>query len=718
VSLPLRLLRPLVRMILRLLYRVEVQGSVPAMPERAIIIANHQSFLDAFLIGCFVDVDATWVVHRWAWDNRFFRLFLRHAPIVVIDSASPMSMKTLVEAIESGKRVAVFPEGRITVTGSLMKVYEGAAFLAARAGAAILPVVIEGATNSWFSRMQAPWPSRMFPKMRLTILPLARIEMPAAPRARDRRRLAAEELRRVMQDAQVAARPRTTLYEEFLNAVDLHGRGRPVMSGMDYAEQTYGNVIKASMALGRLVGKLTAEGEYVGVLMPNVPATSSLVLGMLATRRVPAMLNYTSGSAGLQAACELARVKTVITSRAFIEKAKLGDVVARISGPKLIYLEDLRPMFGLADKLWLILRAMPFPRSVMVASKPDDPAVVLFTSGSEGKPKGVVLSHANLLANYHQGRAIIEFSVRDKFFCALPLFHSFGLMGGIFLPLLSGAKVILYPSPLHYRVIPEMVYDRDCTILFGTPTFLANYAKAAHAYDFYSLRVVVSGAEKLNDETRRLWTDKFGIRIMEGYGATECAPIISLNTPLAWRAGTVGEIAPGLEWRLLPVAGIEGGGELHVKGPNVMLGYLLHDQPGVIRPPESQFGAGWYATGDVVEIDRRFIAIKGRIKRFAKVAGEMVSLEVVEKVAQLASPGRAHAATAVPDGRRGEAIILFTEDRLLSRELLAAAARDEGLPDFAVARRVQTIEKIPLLGNGKCDYVRLREMGLEFASHA
>ncbi|HBY61691.1 MAG TPA: bifunctional 2-acylglycerophosphoethanolamine acyltransferase/acyl-ACP synthetase [Solibacterales bacterium] len=696
----------LASILLRIFYRAEVHGWRGARPERLVVIANHQSLLDGVLLGALLPFQPTWVVHTQIWNQWHFRMLLSWLPVVVVDATSPLAVKTLARLVERGEPIMIFPEGRITVTGSLMKIYDGPAFVAARTNAHILPVRIDGALDTPLGRMPSWHPGRLFPKIRLTVLPPEPLAMPEGRTPRERRRLAAEELRRRMQRMMFITEPVTSLHESLLRAVEKYGRGRVMLEDIQRKPQTYDHMLRAVLALGRLVSKMTQPGERVGVLLPSAAVTPSLLFGLFATRRVPAMLNFTAGSEGLQNACTIAGIRLILTSEAFLEKAKLASVVAGLQGVEVVKLEQLRPRFTLGDKLWLILWAKPKPRRVFQKVSPDEPAVVLFTSGSEGKPKGVVLSHRNILSNVNQIRGVIEFNSEDRFFNALPIFHSFGLTAGTLLPLICGCRLFLYPTPLHYRIIPELTYDTDSSVIFGTPTFLANYGKMAHPYDFYKVRFAVAGAEKLNEETRRLWSDKFGIRIIEGYGATECAPVISANTAMAHRAGTVGEILPGIEYRLEPVPGIEKGGMLHVKGPNVMLGYLRADQPGVVQPLEG----GWYETGDIVEIEDGFVRIVGRLKRFAKVAGEMVSLEVAERIALAASPLKAHAATAVPDGRRGEVILLYTEDPSLKREDLTAAAARQGAPEIAIARRIVHTEKLPRLGTGKLDYVTLRKM--------
>ncbi|QID16739.1 bifunctional acyl-ACP--phospholipid O-acyltransferase/long-chain-fatty-acid--ACP ligase [Nitrogeniibacter mangrovi] len=704
------LVKPVLRAAARLLFRVRVSGRMPAPQARLLVIANHESFLDGLLLGLFLPIDPVFVVHTSVVRQPLFRLMLSLVDYLAVDPTSPMAMKQVVRLIETGRPVVIFPEGRITTTGSLMKTYDGPAFVAARTGATVLPVRIDGAARTYFSRMGGRFPRRWFPQLRLAIQTPTRIDTPDAPTARERRRKAGEAMRRVMQTMIFDSRPQQTLFEALLDAAAIHGRSRRLLEDLRQEEYSYRDLLKMSLALGRRVARESEADERVGLLLPNLAPTLGLVFGLGAFGRTPAMLNYTAGTEAMQAACTAAQIRTVISSRAFVAQAKLEDKLAALEGVRVCYLEDLRAEMSWLDKLWLMLWALPFPRLATRAGRPEDAAVVLFTSGSEGKPKGVVLSHAALLANVAQIRAVVDFSVDDKILNALPLFHSFGLTAGGLLPLLGGANVFLYPSPLHYRVIPELAYDRGCTVLLGTSTFLGNYARHAHPYDFYRLRYVIAGAEKLSDAVRELWFDKFGLRIFEGYGATETAPVMAVNTPMAYRRGTVGQMLPGMRAHLAPVPGIACGGVLHVAGPNLMSGYLRVEAPGVLQPPASEQGAGWYETGDIVDIDADgFVRILGRVKRFAKIAGEMVSLEVVERLAATARPDAQHAVSTRPDAAKGEALVLFTTDAGLERDALVAAARAQGVAELAVPRQIVAVDALPLLGTGKTDYVTLKQ---------
>ena len=419
-----------------------------------------------------------------------------------------------------------------------------------------------------------------------------------------------------------------TLFDALVRARQTRDTGKPVVEDPLGTKLTYKKLVVGAQVLGaKLAPMLPPEGAAVGVLLPNAAGVAVTFFALQTIGRVPAMLNFTAGSANVIAACKAANVSTVLTSRVFVEKGHFEALVQAIEGvARVIYLEDIRATVTFFDKL----KGLRQGGTAQVKRDCNAPAAILFTSGSEGLPKGVVLSHRNLLANCAQSLTRVACNGVDKVFNALPVFHSFGLTAGLLMPLIAGVPVYLYPTPLHYRIIPELVYGSNATILFGTDTFLAGYARTAHPYDFARVRLVLAGAEAVKDRTRQLYMDRFGVRILEGYGVTETAPVLAINTPLANKAGTVGRLSPLMEARLEPVPGIDTGGRLYVRGPNVMLGYYRADNPGVLEPPVD----GWHDTGDIVEIDPQgFITIKGRAKRFAKIAGEMVSLSAVEALA-------------------------------------------------------------------------------------
>ena len=306
-----------------------------------------------------------------------------------------------------------------------------------------------------------------------------------------------------------------------------------------------------------------------------------------------------------------------------------------------------------------------------------------------------------MLSNCAQLSSVIDFHGGDILFNAMPVFHSFGLTGGTIVPLLSGVRTFHYPSPLHYRIVPGLIYDTDATICFGTDTFLNGWARFAHPYDFYAMRYIFAGAEKVREETKRLFADRFGVRILEGYGATETAPALAMNTAMHCRAGTVGRFLPGIEWRLDPVAGVAEGGRLQVRGPNVMLGYVRDSAPGVLETLD----AGWYDTGDIVSVDAAgFVSILGRAKRFAKIGGEMVSMTAAEALVAAVWPGEPLAVVAIPDARKGEALVLVTAHPAADIRDLLAHARAQGVPEIMVPRTLLTVGAVPLLGTGKVDY--------------
>ena len=693
--------------VLRLLYRVRVRGAdnLEKAGDRAVIVVNHVSFLDGVLLGAFLPKKPTFAIDTFIARQWWVKPFLAIMDAFPVDPTNPMAMKSLIKVVKAGRHCVIFPEGRITVTGSLMKVYEGPGMIADKAGAMLVPVRIDGAQYTPFSRLKGRLRLRWFPKITITILEPRRFEIPKDVVGRARRHLAGMMLYDVMSEMILeTCNYRRTLFEALLDARAIHGGNQPIVEDIERKSMNYDRLVLGSFVLGRRIARMTAAKEYVGLMLPNSVGAVVTFFALQAFGRVPAMLNFSTGTKNMVSALAAAEIKTIITSRRFVEMADLAGTIEILAGhADIVYLEDLRENLSIVDKIsGYLARLVPHFAHRRAAARWDEPAVVLFTSGSEGTPKGVVLSHGNLLANRFQLAARIDFNPTDIVFNALPIFHSFGLMGGTLLPLLSGTKTFLYPSPLHYRIVPALVYDTNATIMFGTDTFLMGYARVAHPYDFYSVRYVFAGAEKVKVETQRLWADKFGLRILEGYGATETSPVISSNTPMHFKAGTVGRLMPGMTHELEAVPGIEQGGRLTVSGANVMLGYFRTENPGVLKEPEG----GRYDTGDIVSIDDHgFVTIRGRAKRFAKIAGEMVSLSAVESYVNDLWPEHMHAVVNVPDPRKGEQLVLVTEKPDASREPLIAYAKDRGIAEIMVPRTLRIIDKMPVLGTGKLDYV-------------
>jgi acyl-[acyl-carrier-protein]-phospholipid O-acyltransferase/long-chain-fatty-acid--[acyl-carrier-protein] ligase len=719
-------LKPFLQLLLKLMYRVEVHNAdrLAAAGDRILIVANHTSFIDALLLAAFLPGKLTFAVNTQVTRRLLFKPFLALAKIFPMDPTNPLSTKSLIRYLQQDERAVIFPEGRITVTGSLMKIYDGTGLVAIRSGAAVVPVRIDGAQYTVFSRMRGRLRLRWFPKITLTVLEPRNLVPPADVRGRARRKMAGKLLSDLMTEMMFqTSDTQSTLFEELLDARRIHGGDHRIVEDIQRKPLSYRQLITRAFVIGKAICANSKPGDYIGLLLPSMSGTVAAFLGLHAHGRIPAMLNYTVGSQGMISACRTARISTVVTSRRFASAAKLEEAVMQLGKEvEILYLEDILPRIGWTQKIAGVIAAQ-FPhwasRANGASRNPNDPAVVLFTSGTEGAPKGVVLSHANLLANRSQIASRVDFSPQDRILNALPLFHSFGLTAGTLLPLFSGMKVFFYPSPLHYRIVPEIAYDINATILFGTNTFLAGYARFAHPYDFYSVRYVFAGAEKLQDETRRIWSEKFGVRIFEGYGTTETSPVLSANTPMEYAAGSVGRLMPGMECRLAQVEGVATGGRLHVRGPNVMLGYLLADNPGVLVPPRSEYGHGWYDTGDIVSIDEQgFIYILGRAKRFAKVGGEMVSLTAVEElVASVWREGH-HAVVALPDRQKGEQLILITDVQEAERAMLAQAAKSAGLSEINLPKRIIKVKSIPLLGTGKTDYTTARSLAEEQLQHA
>ena len=700
--------------IYRAFFRLEVKGqeNLAKAGPNAIIALNHVSFLDAGLALSLMDRNPVAAIDHTIAKKWWVKPFLRFTKVRPLDPTKPLATRTLINEVKAGESLIIFPEGRLTVTGSLMKVYDGAGLIADKTQAFVVPVRIDGLEQTPFSRLSRDQVRRRwFPRVKVTILEPKKLEVAPDLKGKRRRQAAGAALYQIMSDLVYrTSETGETVVEAVIAAAEKHGPGRVAVEDPVTGELTYKRLLIGAAVLGRKLMGLAKEGEAVGLMLPNANGAAVTLLGLMSAGRVPAMINFTAGATNILAACKAAEIKTIVTSRAFIEKGRLDALIEALKAEvAIVYLEDVRATVTFLDKL----KGMREARKPLLPRAADDRAAILFTSGSEGTPKGVVLSHRNMLANAAQAQARIDFGRTDKVFNVLPVFHSFGLTVGLVLPLVTGVRVYLYPSPLHYRIVPELVYGSNATILFGTDTFLTGYARAAHAYDFRSLRYVLAGAEAVKETTRRTWMEKFGIRILEGYGVTETSPVIALNTPMFNRFGSVGRALPGIETRLEQVPGVTEGGRLYVRGPNVMMGYLKAEKPGVLEPPAE----GWHDTGDIVAIDAEgFIAIKGRAKRFAKIGGEMISLAAVEALAADLWPEAMSAAAAMPDAKKGERVLLVTTRAGATRADFQAFAKSKGAAELMTPSEVIVVEKLPVLGSGKVDYVGVTRLVRERAA--
>ena len=713
-TMPAGWLNDFLSIVFRAFFRLEVTGieNVAKAGHNAIIALNHVSFLDAPLATAILPKRPVFAIDIAMSRHWWIQPFLKFVRTMALDPLKPFSLRAIINAVRDGDMLVIFPEGRITITGSLMKVYDGAAMIADKSDAMVVPVRIDGPQLTIFSRLKSTQVRRrLFPKITVTILEPVKLHVDPEFKGRKRRQAAGAALYEVMSDLifRTTSTDRTVV-EAVIEAAKTHGSKWPIIEDPTSGRLTYKRLLQAVRILGAKLMPLAPEGRPIGVMLPTSNGAVVTVLALMSGGRVPAMINFTSGAANVLGACRAAEVDTIVTAHAFVEKARLEKLIAQIeSKVRIIYLEDIRETVSFGDKLAGALRA----KKPLVAREADDWSVILFTSGTEGVPKGVVLSHRNILANVAQAEARIDFGREDRLFMALPAFHSFGFMGGIVLPLISGVPTYLYPSPLHYRTVPELVYGICATYMFGTDTFLAGYARMANPYDFRSLRYIVAGAEPIKESTRQVYLEKFGRRILEGYGVTETSPVLALNTPMFNKFGTVGKLLPGMQARLEKVEGVDEGGRLFVKGPNVMLGYLRFDKPGVLEPPPD----GWYDTGDIVSIDEQgYISIKGRAKRFAKVGGEMISLAAVEMLAAELWPHYISAVVAIPDDRKGERLILITDKHGATRAEFQAFARSKHASELMSPAEIIVLDKLPLLGSGKPDLVALQKFVREQAA--
>jgi acyl-[acyl-carrier-protein]-phospholipid O-acyltransferase/long-chain-fatty-acid--[acyl-carrier-protein] ligase len=702
------------RWLLKLLYGFRA-FNVPAAdsPGPLLLVPNHVSWLDwLFLYAC---LDDRW---RFVTSTQTERISFLHRWITVngrtfpVDPMSPYALRRIAEFLQGGGRLVLFAEGRISTTGSLMKLFEGTGFLLLKSGAKVITCHLRGAERLPWVR-HTGW-TKLFPRVTVHFSDPITPPHPKNARTADAR----AKLTTWLRDRMIAQRLETDLS---------FGAATPHQAICETAKQLPRRIVlqdasddsldyRKLMVGARLLSQQWTRrwpdktGERIGVLLPNVNATPVVLLSLWSAGKVPTILNFSTGTATMLACAKLAGLKQILTSRTFLDRARLESQPFIDAGIEVVFLEDVRRGISPISKLLALISQTLSPLTAPASQRAEDPAVILFTSGSEGTPKGVELTHRNLMSNIRQMLAVIDIEDHDRLFNALPIFHSFGLAVGTLLPLVRGIYCFLYPSPLHYRLVPTAVYARDCTVMLGTNTFLNGYARKSHPYDFRSVRYLFAGAEKVQDATFNTWASRFGIRILEGYGATECSPCVSVNTRMESRRGSAGRFLPMIEHRIEPVEGVERGGRLFVRGPNVMKGYLNPDYNAEFKSLD-----GWYDTGDVAEVDDDgFVHILGRLKRFAKVSGEMISLTAVEDALAGAFPQHGLRCTvaivAQPDEERGEKLIAVTNEPRLKLDEIRNAIRSKGLSNLAFPRELKTVREIPHLGTGKINHRELAKL--------
>jgi acyl-[acyl-carrier-protein]-phospholipid O-acyltransferase/long-chain-fatty-acid--[acyl-carrier-protein] ligase len=679
----------------------------------ALLIPNHVSWLDWLFLGVALDDDWRFVTSsRTAETSWIHRRLMKSERTFPVDMSSPYAVRDMASYLEKGGRLVLFAEGRISTTGVLMKLFDGTGFLIRKTGARVVTCYLRGANRLRWVRHRG-W-RKWFPRVtaHFSVVLEAPPPRPGVSHTEDRHHTTAW-----LRDRMVTQQFEVEMEHGPRNlpaAVAETGASLPgfvVMEDVSATELTYRRLFAAVNVLAGVWRGRLGPAPRVGLLLPNVNGTPVAIMSLWVAGRVPALLNFSSGVPVILACARLAGLKQVITSRAFLEKARLDLAPLDAEGIGLIYLEDIRAGISGATRVAALAAQILSPGTGLRQSplRAEDTAVVLFTSGSEGTPKGVELTHSNLLANIRQVTAVLDITDHDRFFNALPLFHSFGLTGGTLFPLVRGCYTFLYPTPLHYRIVPALVYDRACTVLMGTNTFLNGYARMAHPYDFSTLRFLVGGAEKVQTATLETWSRKFGVRVGEGYGATECSPVVSLNTRMEPGVGSAGRFLPGIEHRLEPVEGVTEGGRLFVRGPNIMKGYLNPEANATFLAL-----GGWYDTGDIAKVDANgFLHILGRLKRFAKVSGEMVSLTAIEDALAGAFPHyglRCQIAVITrPDEEKGEALIAISNEPRLQIAEIRAVIKAKGLNNLSVPREILVVPSIPKLGTGKIDHRGLQK---------
>jgi len=726
--LPDYVVRFIVWLLTHTLYRIRIVGeqNVP-VHGRALLVSNHVSFVDALLIGaCFPDF-VRFMLHRDYYDlkalNWFFRL-MRAIPVSATNRRDIVeSLKRARNELDKDHVVCIFAEGALSRTGRLLPFKRGFEKIVEGTNIPIVPVHLDQLWGSVFSfkdgRFFWKWPKKWPYPVTVSFGP------PMAPNSSAFQvRSAVLELESEAVEYRQSAKE--LLHTRFVEMAKRRWRSF-CMADTTGVELTFGRTLIGSLLLAGWVRQNCSAEAMVGVILPASVGGALANLAIQLAGKVPVNLNFTSGKEAMASAVAQCKIKTIVTSETFLAKAGLETMDG------MVYIEAIRQSFTGGKKLATALKAFLLPaswlnRRAVKQQRPNDLATIIFSSGSTGTPKGVMLSHHNILSNVEAIGQVIQFTPRDRIMGILPLFHSFGFTASLWLPLLAGFGAVYHPNPTDAKTIGETVQKYRATLLISTPTFFVSYWRRCTKEEFASLRYLIAGAEKLREQIAKGFQEKFGLTILEGYGCTELAPVVAVNTPdvvdgkdkqIGHKPGTVGHPIPGVAAKVIDPdtgqpLGPEQEGLLLIKGPNVMLGYLnqenLTDQ--VLR-------RGWYVTGDIARIDEDgFIRITDRLSRFSKIGGEMVPHVKIEETINEVLGSAASAVTALPDPQRGEKLVAFYSQNGISRDELWSKLNQTDLPKLWIPKRenLHCIDAIPILGSGKADLKKLQALALEKAA--